>query len=177
MRDCFMTTERLGFSIWGEDDGALAQTLWSNARVTRYLSARGVFSPEEIEARLHLEMENARLHGVQYWPLFLLDGGDFTGCCGLRPFGDEAGAYELGFHLLPEFWGRGLATEAGRAAIDYAQRVLGARSLFAGHHPDNTVSGHVLQKLGFESIGARFYAPTGLLHPSYRYPDLGGTSE
>ena len=39
--------------------------------------------------------------------------------------------------------------------------------LFAGHNPENTVSRHLLQKLGFRYTHDEFYAPTGLQHPSY----------
>lgn len=87
------------------------------------------------------------------------------GCCGLRPF--EPGAFELGFHLRPAFWGRGLATEAARAAIAYAFPELDAALLIAGHHPQNQASRRVLEKLGFSYIGENLYPPTGLMHPSY----------
>ena len=73
----------------------------------------------------------------------------------------------MGFHLCPEFWGKGYATEAANAVIDYAFGQLHAEGLFAGHNPKNTVSGKILTKLGFEYIGDEFYAPTRLYHPSY----------
>jgi ribosomal-protein-alanine N-acetyltransferase len=39
--------------------------------------------------------------------------------------------------------------------------------IYAGHHPDNHASRHILATLGFAFINSVFYAPTGLLHPSY----------
>lgn len=143
--------------------------LWGDPQVGRYITASGAFSRQEAAGRLQTERENQRLHGVQYWPVFLLEGEAFAGCCGLRPFPSEDRAYELGVHLLPSYWGRGLATEAARAAIDYAFSSLEAQALFAGHHPENHGSKKVLKKIGFQSIGDHFYPPTGLLHPSYRY--------
>ena len=167
----WMNADRLGFSRWGEADGPLAEALWGDPQVTRYLCASGVFSPEEIAGRLAAEIANERQFGVQYWPVFELATGELVGCCGLRPHGE--GEYELGFHLRPEFWGRGYASEAANAVIGYAFRTLHARTLFAGHHPENAASRRLLEKLGFTHVGDELYPPTGLHHPSYRLHEPG----
>jgi RimJ/RimL family protein N-acetyltransferase len=164
----FLRTPRLAFRTWSDKDGALAMSLWGDAEVTRLFG--GPFAAPEIESRLARELAQQANHGVQYWPVFLLDSGEFVGCCGLRPYpsGEPATTvYELGFHLRPQFWGQGLAMEAARAVIDHAFDSLSAASLFAGHHPDNTSSARLLEKLGFRYYHHEFYAPTGLNHPSY----------
>jgi RimJ/RimL family protein N-acetyltransferase len=61
----------------------------------------------------------------------------------------EIGDTELGYRFLPEFWGMGLATEAGHASIEFARADLGLRRLVAMVHPDNEASARVLKKLGF----------------------------
>ena len=164
-RSCFLTTERIGFSRWRQEDGNLAEMLWGNPSVTRLICASGKFTAAEITNRLNLEIANDAKYHVQYWPVFELASGELIGCCGLRPHG--ANEYEIGFHLRPEFWGQGYATEAAQAAIHYAFTVLNAGKLFAGHNPKNTVSQKVLRKLGFTYTGDEFYEPTGLYHPSY----------
>lgn len=60
---------------------------------------------------------------------------------------------EIGYWLTPDAWGRGYATEAGRAMIDIARHALGRRRLVSGHFVDNPASGQVLRKLGFERTG------------------------
>ncbi|HYL73568.1 MAG TPA: GNAT family N-acetyltransferase [Bryobacteraceae bacterium] len=89
------------------------------------------------------------------------------GCAGLRPYRIEERIYALGFHLRPEHQGRGLAEEASRAIIDFAFDTIGAKALFAGHHPENHASRRILSKLGFRLTHEEFFPPTGLLHPSY----------
>lgn len=64
---------------------------------------------------------------------------------------------EIGYWLTPDAWGRGYATEAGRAMLEIARYALGHRRLGAHHHLDNPASGRVLRKLGF--------APTGHIAP------------
>ncbi len=147
------------------DDLPLAHALWGDPRVTRFIG--GPFSPAQVEERLRQEIASMGAHSVQYWPLFLLAGDEHVGCCGLRPHRPHDRVYELGFHLRPAHWGRGLAVEAGRAIVTFAFQTVGATGLFAGHHPANAASRRVLEKLGFRFTHAELYAPTGLRHPSY----------
>lgn len=164
-REFFLKTQRVGFSQWAQNDIDLAELLWGNPEVTQYICANGIFSMEDILHRLHTEIFNESAYQIQYWPIFELKTGHFMGCCGLRPHG--AKEYEIGFHLLPAFWGRGYAAESARAVIGYAFTVLKAEKLFAGHNPHNRKSQKLLNRLGFTYIGDEFYEPTGLNHPSY----------
>ena len=164
-KDFFLTTSRIGFSEWKKDDIQLAETLWGDPDVTKFICASGRFSAEDIASRLDKEIENSIKYHVQYWPIFELTSNELIGCCGLRPY--KEGKYEIGFHLRPKFWRQGYAMEAAQAVIDYAFSVLKTEGLFAGHNPNNTASSNVLHKLGFQYMGDEFYEPTGLYHPSY----------
>ncbi len=163
----FITTERLGFRLWSEDDVALALGLWGDPAVTRLIDARGKLSEEQVRERLSQEIERQRQYGVQYWPVFLLEKDTHVGCCGLRPHGESKDVLEIGFHIRSAWWGRGFATEAARAVMAYAFGTLGVKALFAGHNPANMVSRHVLERLGFRHTHDELYPPTGLMHPSY----------
>ena len=162
----FLTTQRLGFRCWTEDDLPLAMGLWGDPEVTALMG--GPFAPEAVEARLKREIARFMEHGVQYWPIFLLDDGRHAGCAGLQPYCEEAGVYELGYHLRRDAWGGGLAKEAAQAVIDYAFGPLGIESLFAGHHPLNGASRKVLLSLGFVLAGEKLYPPSGMVEPAYR---------
>lgn len=65
----------------------------------------------------------------------------------------EVGAPELGYWLTPDAWGRGYATEAGRAMVAIARDTLRLDRLTSGHFVDNPASGRVLRKLGFREVG------------------------
>lgn len=75
---------------------------------------------------------------------------ELIGCTGLHRSGEEL---EIGYWLTPAAWGRGYATEAGRAVLDMARHALGRRRLVSGHFLDNPASGRVLEKLGFARTG------------------------
>ena len=93
MREYFLKTNRIGFSIWQQEDSALAELLWGNHEVTRFICASGQFSSKDIAMRLKREIENYIEYHVQYWPIFDLQSNDFIGCCGLRPYKENQ--YEI----------------------------------------------------------------------------------
>lgn len=163
----WMESERLGFSVWRPEDLGLAEALWGDPEVTRYITASGRMEQTDIEARLQGEIGNYAALGIQYFPVFLKGTDEFAGCCGLRPYDAERGIDEFGVHLLPRFWGRGLAGEACRRVARYAFDTLRRTALFAGHNPNNAASAKMLKKAGFRYSHDAYYAPTGLMHPSY----------
>lgn len=182
-RTWILKTERLLFSVWGKDDLELAQSLWGDPEVSRFICAAGKFTEQEVRERLALEIHNYEQNGIQYFPVFMRDTHMLAGCCGLRPCGEEAGVFELGFHFKKEYWGQGLAGEAAEKIIRYAFDTCNARELRAGHHPRNSASQRLLYRLGFSYTKDSYYAPTGLYHPTYRLIpekfvlgfDIGGT--
>ncbi|MFZ0634275.1 MAG: GNAT family N-acetyltransferase [Candidatus Acidiferrales bacterium] len=165
LRPFFLNTDRVGFSHWREDDLPLATTLWGDPKVSALIG--GPFTSHQVKARLSREIELMTVYAVQYWPVFLLQNNELAGCAGLRPYKHEERIFELGVHLRPEYWGQGLAQEAGRGIIAFAFETLGVKGLFAGHHPANAASRRLIEKLGFRFTHEELYPPTGLNHPSY----------
>jgi len=161
----FLTSQRLGFRWWSQADLPLARELWGDLEVTKFFG--GPFPEEEIQHRLQVELDRAAAHNFQYWPMHLVDGGEFVGCCGLRPYKLDERMPELGFHLRPKYWGRGLALEAAKAVIRYAFETVRAKALCAGHHPDNINSKKVLARLGFQYTHDEFFPALGINIPYY----------
>ena len=161
----FLRSERLKFRWWKENDLPLAQQLWGDDAVSVPLG--GPFSPAQVAERLARQIAHRAEIGSQYWPMFLADNGDFVGCAGLKPWRVKDRIPELGYHLVPAMWGRGLATEAVHAVSRYGFETLGLPELFAGHHPGNQASANVLLKAGFVYTGEAFYPPSGMVEPTY----------
>jgi RimJ/RimL family protein N-acetyltransferase len=84
---------------------------------------------------------------------FVITQGDtLIGVCGIDPRDD---APELGYWLGTGYWGRGYATEAVRAVVDYAFGDLEHETLQAGARVNNPVSRRVLEKCAFQWTGVR----------------------
>ena len=71
----------------------------------------------------------------------------FIGFCGLKylPEEDEV---DLGYRFVKAYWGMGLATESGKAALDYGFNELGLKRIIALALADNVGSIRVMEKLG-----------------------------
>lgn len=80
----------------------------------------------------------------------LIHKGDqrLIGFCGLK-FDLKSGLPDLGYRMLPEYWGQGHGTEAVLAVLDYARDVLGLEKIFAEVVDQNTASNKLLLKAGF----------------------------
>lgn len=83
------------------------------------------------------------------YPFAIVTGEGLVGVIGISRNPQNPGAAELGYWLGRYYWGRGIATEAGRLALGFAFETLGLDDVEAGHFEDNAASGRVLQKLGF----------------------------
>jgi [ribosomal protein S5]-alanine N-acetyltransferase len=80
--------------------------------------------------------------------------GRYIGRCGLYPLRNDdnevvPGEAVIAFYLARPYWGRGLATEAGRAFIEYGFGQLGLSRIEAGMNVKNLASIRVIEKLGF----------------------------
>jgi RimJ/RimL family protein N-acetyltransferase len=78
--------------------------------------------------------------------------GVLIGMCG---FDSRSDGIELGYWVGVPFWGHGYATEAARAAIDYAFAELGHEVLQSGARVSNPASRRVLEKCGFQWTGVQ----------------------
>lgn len=103
----------------------------------------------EDDARAFID-EIAPQHSV--WAVETRDERVFIGVISLKPM-DSPGVAELGYWYGKPHWGRGFATEAGRAVVGHALGAGGLAALKSGYIADNPASGRVLTKLGFQETG------------------------
>ena len=133
---------------WAEDAPALAGAIADEVVVRNLSAAPWPYVLGDAEAHLAAPKDPVL-------PTFLItartDGAPaLVGAGGLAR--RASGRVELRYWIARPYWGRGYATEAGRALVDIATTLkLGA--LDASHFIDNPASGRVLEKLGFTATG------------------------
>jgi RimJ/RimL family protein N-acetyltransferase len=100
-------------------------------------------------------VERVRLHweerGFGEWVVEIPGEAAFIGVIGLSTVGYEAHftpAVEVAWRLARAYWGRGYATEAAQAALDYGFDVLGLAEIVAVTVPANLRSRRVMERLG-----------------------------
>lgn len=89
-----------------------------------------------------------RSHGFGFWAVVEKQTGSVIGMCGLIKR-DNLPEPDLGYALLPEYSGQGLAFEACQASLAAASRDFALTGLLAIVNPGNTPSRRLLEKLGF----------------------------
>lgn len=82
----------------------------------------------------------------------LADSGELIGATGFE-FSAAHNHAELGYWIGVAYWGKGYATEAGRALLEWGFRQRGVHRIHAHHFARNPASGRVMQKLGMRPEG------------------------
>ncbi|HYC54904.1 MAG TPA: GNAT family N-acetyltransferase [Candidatus Binatia bacterium] len=147
-----LETERLVLRDIVAGDFAGIHRYASDERVTRYLR----WGPnDEAETRGFIERtlaeQKLRPRPTYHVVAVAKDDGRIIGGCGLmRRLSPQARACEVGYCFAVDEWGRGYATEAVGAMVDFGFRTLGMRRIFALVDPGNHASARVLAHLGFE---------------------------
>ena len=130
-------------------------------------SLGGVRSDAETKAYLERNLAHWAEHGFGIWILRDPTTGRVVGRAGLRHLLVEGTPeVELAYALLPEFWGRGLATDAARACVTIAREWLGLPSVVGLTTPDNTASQRVLLKASL--VPEREVLHAGIPHILFR---------
>lgn len=127
--------------------------MWADPRVLRYL---GVTSQtrQDCNSRLLRYIGHWAAHGWGYWAVIDKASGAYAGDVGLglhkrdiTPSIDHMP--EIGWVLSPDQEGRGIATEAARAALEWFDAAQPGSTTCCIFHPDNAASIRVAEKLGY----------------------------
>ncbi|WP_327675032.1 GNAT family N-acetyltransferase [Kitasatospora sp. NBC_00458] len=147
-------TDRLTARLWTGSDAERAYDLYSRWEVVRWLGAtpRALESPAEVPALI--DRMRARSADPRYgaWALERRDTGLVVGTVLLAPLPGGDGEVEVGWHLHPDSWGNGYATEAARGALarGFAD---GLTEVHAVLRPGNEPSAAVCRRLGMTHRG------------------------
>jgi RimJ/RimL family protein N-acetyltransferase len=123
--------------------------LHADPRVNRFV---GSYTPETALARLEQVERQWAERGHGLFAAELKETGEFLGRVGPQ-YWEQFDEVELAWTLRAEAWGRGYATEAAQAALDWAFATLPVDYLTAMIDPANTASQRVAARLGFTPGG------------------------
>lgn len=144
-----LDTERLQLRPLRLDD------LWWNQRLI-YSDPAVTWDGKTYEAvkalrALERRLKHWREHGFGMWAVIERGSGEPLGFAGLQ-YLEDTGDVEVGYYLGRNAWGKGYATEVGRAAVGYGLGVLGLSRVVAVMRPENLASQRVLAKLGLRHV-------------------------
>lgn len=162
MEQRIVETERLIIRTPEPGDAESLARLWSDPAATAYMGG-----PRDFDRVCQSLREDAALPEQPefgLWTVIEKASGDVIGHCGLLDKEiDGRSKIELVYVVVPRFWGRGYATEAGEAIKTYALTSVAPDRLVALVHPDNRASARVAEKLGFR-LDHAVERPHGTMH-------------
>jgi [ribosomal protein S5]-alanine N-acetyltransferase len=162
MLDLVFETERLRARAWrAEEDAEGAFAMYGDPEVVRFIGGELLADVAAQRQRLAAILERNSRWGGRFgsWPLIEKQTGELVGTALLKPLpasgtgGQPSEDIEIGWHLVRRHWGRGLASEAGRALLKHGFAELGLDLLHAVVESKNSRSLAVARRIGMRHTG------------------------
>ena len=146
-------TSRLRLRPFTSADAEALFALHSNAHVLEYWDSPPWSEPDRAQRFLVTTWQMAEEGSGARLAIDRGSDSSFLGWCGLTRWNPDFRSASLGYILGEAAWGRGYATEAARALLQWAFDTLDLNRVQAEADTRNAASAHVLEKLGFEREG------------------------
>lgn len=165
-----LNTGRLLLRGWRAEDRGPFAAMNADAEVMRYYPS--TLTRGESDARLDQAERDWDRDGFGRWAVEIPGVAPLAGYIGLMSPGFEANftpCIEIGWRLAREHWGRGYATEAARAAIEFGFTQVGLDEIVSFTVPANIRSIRVMEKLGMKSSCEFDHPRIAVGHPLRRH--------
>jgi ribosomal-protein-alanine N-acetyltransferase len=140
-------TERLCLREITADDLDDLLEIWGDPETMRFFPH--TLDSQAMREWIERNRRRYELYGHGLWAATLRSERKLVGDCGLViQEVDGIEELEVGYHFNRKYWGRGFATEAARACMDYAFERLGSRRVISLIRPENTPSRRVAERNG-----------------------------
>ncbi|MBB5638760.1 RimJ/RimL family protein N-acetyltransferase [Pedobacter cryoconitis] len=124
--------------------------------VHKYLGNQPVSSITQTEEAIAFIRKQYIDNGTGRLAVIKKDTAEFIGWAGLKlvrgSYNNHTNYYEVGYRFIQRFWGKGYATEAAQASLDYGFDGLKLHEIYAMADTGNTASKIVLEKIGLRYI-------------------------
>lgn len=117
--------------------------------VMRYVEREPPETIAEIEELISQNEQGLQNQACIAWSLWTRESPRFCGTIGYWRMQPEHDRAEVGYMLARDWWGKGLASEALQAALEYGFQSMGMHSVSADVNPDNSASIRLLERHGF----------------------------
>lgn len=158
MSSSIIETARLRLEPYASSHLDAIYAMDSNPQVARYVGD-GMPKTRDLVAEAITRCEQRwNEFGFSWWAAFAKDSHTMVGAvCLQHTAADPNAELEIGWRLRPAMWGQGFATEAGRAAAEFAFSRIGADHVIAVANPENTASHRVMQRIGMRYRGIEMH--------------------
>lgn len=149
----YLQTERFTIRQWKPDDVIALWKIMSDSRVHRYTGDTPWTLERTTEYIRFMLDQNFCTRELFHGACILRDSQTLIGLTGLNPYLPKQPEIEWQFGV--PFWGKGYATEIGRAVIASAFATANVDAIYGMANPQNKASMCVLEKIGMTCLGLR----------------------
>lgn len=142
-------TERLHLRKMKVSDSPSLFRIWSDPEVTKFMNIDSFTDENQAKDMIRLLDEFSLDNKAIRFSIIEMESNKIIGSCGFNSLDFENEKAEIGYDIARAFWGRGYASEAISALLDYAFSTLKLNRIEAKVEPENVNSVKVLQKLNF----------------------------
>ncbi|MDL4843117.1 GNAT family N-acetyltransferase [Aquibacillus rhizosphaerae] len=167
MRFPTLETERLKLVQIGKEYTKSFFEIMSKDEVIKYYGMDKVNSIHEASKIIESFHNTYKCNRGIRWGLITKNKDEFIGTIGLNNLNAWSKKTEVGYELHPDFWNRGLTSEAMKEVLRYSFEELNLFRVGAVTFPDNTASINLLKKIGFMEEGRL----RGYLYQNYQSHD------
>lgn len=163
-------TPRLILRDWKEEDIQPFARMNADGRVMEYFLK--TLTDEESLSLYDRIREEFTACGFGLYAVECKENRHFIGFTGLHHFDfdvDFAPSIEIGWRLAPEAWGKGYATEAASACLEYARDILKLKEIYSFTSLPNKRSERVMQKIGMKKVKEFNHPLVDPSHPLYKH--------
>jgi RimJ/RimL family protein N-acetyltransferase len=153
MEKVFLQTSRFRLRPFVEADVPFLMELNSDPEVMRFTGEVAFDSVEAARNRLSILTSEFLERRMGRFVVVDLKTGEKLGWCGLKWL-DDLQVVDLGYRFFRRHWGKGIASETALICLSYGFRSLHLSEIFAYADLKNIASVRVLEKYGFNRIGA-----------------------
>lgn len=150
--------------------------LESNPNVHLFVGNKPVTHIDECRAYVEFIHQQYKDFGTGRWAVILKETNEFLGWSGIKFITNEINNhkdfYEIGYRFIEKHWGKGYATEAGKAFIDYAFNEMKVEALYAYADAGNENSRKILEKLGLRYVNSFEYEGEQEVWYEFKNPNL-----
>jgi RimJ/RimL family protein N-acetyltransferase len=162
-------TPRLIMREFREEDAEGLFKMESDPLVLKYLEVEPLQKLDDIYPIIERVQKQYEDNGIGRWVMIEKQSGELMGWTGLKLEPMETNGYtnyyDLGYRMIPRYWGKGYATESALASVDYGFKELHLDKINGAADVKNIASNRVLQKTGLQLIEAFDYQ--GIPHHWY----------
>ncbi|SOC44228.1 GNAT family N-acetyltransferase [Ureibacillus acetophenoni] len=157
-------TERLILKVFENSDVEAMKTFWGDREVME--QCNGAIPHEHLVKVQEGYSKCHDVNGLSVYAVVEKESGNVVGAAGFN-VQDINEPVELIYHFAKSVWGKGYATESAMACVKYAEQHPKVKKVFASADPNNKGSLKILEKIGFDYIGMKWFDDTNQEEPYY----------